>query len=148
MADDHVKIRFEVEAASPGSVEVESLWAQPSDDGYKIDNVPFYVREIALGDVVSVSTESDGTLRFTALVRPSGHSTVRLWFQDPSDVQAIRNELRTYGCESELSELPRLVAVDIPPSVPYAKVRARLEEGEASGVFEYQEACLGFPETS
>ncbi len=48
------------------------------------------------------------------------------------------------GCSSELSELPRLVAVDIPADVEYRGVREFLEQGEADGEFEYEEGCLGF----
>ena len=46
------------------------------------------------------------------------------------------------GCPSEL-DLDRLVAVDIPPTVPYSDVRAYLEKNERLGVFEYEEGCLG-----
>jgi len=36
------------------------------------------------------------------------------------------------------------VAVDVPPSVPYARVKEFLDRGAEAGTFEYQEACLGF----
>jgi Domain of unknown function (DUF4265) len=93
---ERVKLRFPF-ANSAGSNETETMWALKRDDGYEIDNIPFYVKELALGD-----------------------------------------------CASEVSELPRFVAVDIPPSVPYEKVKGWLDQREQAGTFEYQEACLGF----
>jgi hypothetical protein len=36
------------------------------------------------------------------------------------------------------------IAVDIPPSISYASVRAYLDEVAATGALDYKEACLGF----
>jgi hypothetical protein len=142
---DRVKILFEYDGAIAGPPEVESVWAIPTADGFRLDNIPFFAREIAAEDIVSASVDADGMLRFSSLVSPSGHSTVRLWFAKglEADVQRVRQELRDLGCPSELSYLPRLVAVDIPPTVPYANVRELLDNYERRGVFEYEEACLG-----
>lgn len=137
----HVKILFEVEKEG-GSVDLESVWARPVANGYRIDNIPFYAREVACDDVVSATPDEDGTLRYRALVTASGHSTIRLWFSDKANVENVRTRLRGMGCPSEL-DLPRLVAVDVPPSIPYDTLRLYLEEQEAAGVFEYEEACLG-----
>lgn len=120
------------------------MWTVKRDDGYKLDNIPFYVKELALGDVVSARADADGALCFSELVHPSGHSTVHLLFSNEGDVKPTRDELKRMGCASELSDLPCLVAGDVPPHVPYDRVKVLLERGERDGVFEYQEACLGF----
>lgn len=113
-----------------------------------IDNTPFYAREIALNDVVSATTDIDGVLTFSSLVRPSGHSTVRLWFGKDNlhALVSIRQKLRELGCTSEQSDLPRLVAIDIPPVVPYKRARQFFVDGEKAGLFDYEEACLGSDE--
>lgn len=139
----HVKILFKYDSDVASHYEIESLWALPHEDGYQIDNIPFYVREIADGDIVTAQRGPDGELWYEKLAKPSGHSTIRLWFARAEDVQKTREELRALGCASELSELPRLVAVDVPPDVPYSAVRAKLEQGEREGLFEFEEACLG-----
>ena len=114
---NHLKVLFEFEGVD-GSVEIESVWVVPVENGYRIDNIPFYVREIAYEDIVSAEPDEDGMLRFSGLVSASGHSTVRLWFASEADVAQVRDAVRGMGCSSEL-DLSRLVAVDIPPSVPY-----------------------------
>lgn len=60
------------------------------------------------------------------------------------DVEPVQQELIKMGCSWEGSDVRRLIAVDVPPEVPYGVVKAFLERGEAAGTFEYQEACLGF----
>ena len=141
---DRVKILFEYDSGTQGSTEVEAMWAIPVNDGLKLDNIPFYVREIALGDIVAAQATLDGMLQFKAMVMPSLHSTVRLWFAQgrESEVPRVREELRGLGCPSELSDLPRLVAVDIPPTVLYDVVRNILDIYETDGLIEYEEACL------
>jgi len=142
---NRVKILFEYDGGASGSAEVEAMWAIPRAEGFELDNIPFYVREIAAGDIVSASPDPGGMLRFEALVKPSQHSTVRLWFAKgrESEVPRVRQELRDLGCPSELSDLPRLVAVDIPPSISYDNVRDVLGRYEKDGLLEYEESCLG-----
>ena len=135
-----VKVLFRV-PREDGGEEVESLWATPVEDGYQLDNIPFCASSIACGDIVATKSNDDGALEFESLVQESGHSTIRLWFANADDVKQVRDNLRVLGCTSEL-DLSRLVAVDIPPEVPYALVLPLLEAGKDEGVFEYEEACL------
>ena len=120
------------------------MWANEQTEGYEIANIPFYVMELACGDIVSAAVDATGVLRFDRLVRPNGHSTVRLLFARESDVSATRKELVALGCSSELSDTSGLVAVDVPPSVDYEMLRQFFDKGERAGTFEYEEACLGF----
>ena len=144
---ERVKVRFPFENSEGGS-ETETLWMIKREAGYELDNIPFYVQELALGDIVVARPDESGALWFSELVRPSGHSTLHLWFAQEKDVEPVRAALRQMGCPSEVSDLPRLVAVDVPPEVPYQRVKAFLQQGEGAGQFEYQEACLGFLEAT
>jgi hypothetical protein len=139
---ERLKLRFPFEN-SEGVGETETMWVIKRDDGYEIDNIPFYVTGLAAGDIVSAQPDASGVLWYSELVRPSGHSTIQLWFANQEDVASVRAALRQRGCGSEVSDLPRLVAVDVPPHVPYEDIKAFLEQGEHAGQFEYQEACLG-----
>jgi hypothetical protein len=140
-----VKVLFDYDSGEPGQMEVETMWAIPTAEGFQLDNIPFFVRDLAVGDIISATAGPDGRLRFEGLVQPSGHSTLRLWFAKgrEGDVVSIRHQLRELGCSSELSDLPRLVAVDVPPAVSLDKIRTVLDEYESSGLLEYEESCLG-----
>lgn len=137
----HVKVLFAI-GRDDGTHELESVWAVPVTGGYRLDNIPFYARGFAWGDIVSATPDPDGVLRCTGLVTASRHSTIRLWFADSSNVQKVRDELKAMGCDSEL-DLARLVAVDVPPEASYGRIRDYLDDKERAGAFEYEEGCLG-----
>lgn len=139
MAKTH-KIIFEYQNAN-GNYELESAWATKVGDHYKLDNILFYAPEYAWGDVVNVE-ERGGELYVTELVKESGHSTVRILFNDQKDVQNTRDQLKRMGCDSELSNISTLIAVDIPPHVKYEKIKEFLDEGEKNEKWGYEEACL------
>src|SRR5687768_9515700 len=122
-----VKVLFEIDGYE--SVEIESLWARAERDGYCLENVPFYARGFAYGDIVSAVPDADGLLRCTGLVRRSGHSTVRILCTEVDGISDLRARLKSMGCDSEL-DVSSLIAVDIPPEVPYSKIRAFLQEKE------------------
>jgi len=143
MPAEKVKIAIRYQGSNPGEIEIETVWADQVSDGYQIDNIPFYAPSIAYRDIVSARPAANGQLEYQRLVRASGHSTIRLWVASADDVPALREEFLKLGCASELSNLPRLVALDIPPSIPYSRVRAVLEDGERKHRFEYEEGCLG-----
>jgi hypothetical protein len=139
----HKKIRFTYETPD-GETEVESMWAIERENEYEIDNIPFYVKSLAVGDMIAVRTDEDGLLWFARMNKPGGHSTIQILFAHQEDVPLFRAQLDQMGCESEGSDMPELIAVDIPPSVKYEGVKKLLDQGEREGRLEYQEACLGF----
>jgi hypothetical protein len=144
------KIAFELEQDENGYPpdRWETLWAYETESGiYCVDNIPFYVKGISSEDLVSA--ESDGEqLIFKNLVRPSSNSVVRLYVSDAADVQAARDSFKALGCESELSNLPKLVAVEIPGNVKFEPVGNLLAEGAEIGRWEYQEGVLRHQVTS
>ena len=138
------KITFELQRDEDGYPpdKWESLWAYETELGlYCVDNIPFYVRGISSGDVVSAE-EDCGQLLFKKLVRPSTNSVFRLYLSDASDMQAARDQFRGLGCETELSNLPRLVAVEIPDEVDFEPVGSLFQQGAAGGRWEYEEGVL------
>lgn len=140
---DRTKLRFRYED-SQGQDETETMWSIAREDGFEIDNIPFYVTGLALGDIVDVEPDIDGVLWYSRLVRSNGHSTIQILFDKEDDIGPVCGELERVGCSWEGSDIRRLVAVDVPPTVSYSIVRDFLDEKERAGVLEYQEACLGF----
>ena len=126
----------------------ETLWATPVQGGYKVDNIPFYVRGVAVGDIVEVFPTVGGGLQFAKVVVPSRHSTLRIVLTDSDDVPVLRRILLEKGCETELSHIPTLIAVDVPPSVDLSAIESFLEPGVESGKWEFEEGCIGEIEPS
>jgi len=119
-SENLVKIFFELQQDEEGypPVTCESVWATPVAQGlYRLGNIPFFARGVAYEDVVSAVRMDDGTLGFVEVVRPSGHSTLRVIAYEESDAPVLRHKLEEIGCDTEQSHIPNLFAVDVPSSV-------------------------------
>lgn len=143
-AEDRVKVVFKLEKDEDDypPADYEGLWARPLGEGlFQIDNVPFFARGIAWGDIVS-ALKLEKELRFLEVVNPSGHSTLRLIIHDEKDIPSVKAMLEKLGCAVERSHIPGLISVDVPPTVPMATLKPFLDEGEAQERWGYEEACL------
>ena len=150
-----VKVLAQVREGDEGfpGVDWEGLWARPlGADRYRLENVPFYAYGLALQDVVA-ARDAGGELVIEEVVEDSGHSTIRVMIDTdgvPSGRETERREhwraeLRARGCGSEVSNLPMLFAVDVPPEVGYQAVRDLLDQAEAAGELGFEEAKLVHP---
>lgn len=140
----HRKIFFELVQDEDGypPVTCESMWAfEMSENLFCIDNIPFYVRGISSGDLISAKNNGEKLL-FENLVRPSSNSVFRVLLADTEGVQAARDSFRALGCPSELSNVPGLFAVEIPGDINFDTVANLLDNGEESGRWEYEEGVL------
>lgn len=138
------KVGFRLASDADGypPADWEHLWARAvGHDRYVIDNTPFFVRGISFGDVVDTERVS-GHLVFRQLVEPSPHSTLRVILFRKDLVARFRHQMRELGCATELSHVPGLIAIDVPPGVPLETVRQVLDAGEEVGDWEYEEAAV------
>ena len=113
------KVIFKLEQDEDGypPFALESLWAEGNnEDGYIIDNIPFYVYEISVGDKISTTTADDGALYFNALIERSGNSTFRLFVKDVADSEEIKRKIEGLSCEVECDRKMGILAVNIPAS--------------------------------
>jgi len=142
-----IKIEFALERDDDGypPADTETLWAKLRYDGhFELDSIPFFVREVSLGDVVEASGNGE-VRRFRRVIEPSGHSTLHVIVFDATKMDGVRKALRELGCESELSHVAELVAVDVPPDISVDEVTRYLDEKEADNELEYQTGALRHP---
>lgn len=133
-----VLFRLEPDEDDWPPVAAETLWVSVCTLGYVVENIPFYVRGIASGDIVS-AVESDGFLEFNQVIERSGHGTVRILVNNVDDVSSVRAHLLGLGAESEVSNIDTLFAVDIPPDADVNAILEYLRRGEKLEVFAYEE---------
>ena len=125
-------------------VDYEELWSTPTGDGqYRVENIPFFAVGIARGDLVSAAADQ-GSPRFLEVVQASGHSTIRLLVQREDAVPGVVEKFARLGCDSEIT-FGRLVALNVPPTVPLEALREKLALGLAQSTWEYEEACIFEP---
>lgn len=91
----------------------EQLWARKlSASTFEVCCIPFFVYDLALGDVVATMSERDHVL--SQVVRPSGRFVFRAWLASAGPWRStILERLGSLGCLLEWSSMD-LVAVDSP----------------------------------
>ena len=139
--DQRAKVYFRLTRDEDGwpPVEIESLWAKKiANDRFQLDNIPFYVRGVANGDLVRVKY-LQGQAWFENVAKHSRHFTVRVLISSLKNVSKVREIFRGLGCQTEQDRIKVLIAIDVPPNVSYADVKSVLERGEAKGDWEYEE---------
>jgi hypothetical protein len=120
--------------------EYESIWSiKQKDDLYKIDNIPFYVKNIALNDIVSAYFEND-FFYFKELIQESGHSTIQIIFFESEVIESIVQDLKQMGCQLEGSDLPRYYSMDVPFQLDYSNISKYLLEKEEADLLSFREA--------
>jgi len=120
---------------------IEGMWADRIDDAhYRLDNIPFYARSVARGDVVAVK-RVDGELWFDHVTQESGHGTIRVIVYDEGSVPSITSAVQAFGCTIEPGNIAGYFAVDVPPNAKTRELLRFLEEGEEGDRFSYEEGC-------
>jgi Domain of unknown function (DUF4265) len=105
---------------SPFDGRWEQLWArQLSDREFEICCIPFFVHNLALGDIVEISPTPERRV-VTRVIQDSERFVFRIWFGDVANLR-LRHEIMDsvavrmvgFGCEQEWSSHDMLaVAVD------------------------------------
>jgi hypothetical protein len=124
--------------------EVEKLWCNAIESNkYIVDNIPFIVKRVALGDIITAEFDEDEKeYYFDSFVEISGNSTIRLYFEKENDIEKVRGELNSFGCEAEIFLQRKILAVNIPKCLDYKPIKEYLEGGRQLKLWEYEESCL------
>lgn len=148
---DQVRVSFALEQDAEGwpPVTAERMWATPTsrDDVVVLDNIPFFARNVACYDVVSVTQDSSGVLWAGETIRWSGNCTIRVIpFRDGplhGDRQAVLDAFAPLGVEGEGAEAYALVALNVPADADLVAVKRLLREGESDNRWAWEEGCIG-----
>lgn len=146
MKGSTVKVHFRLKKDESGypPAASEFLWCAPTENNtYVVDNIPFFTRDISLGDEIAAE-KSDGELFFSRLVRPSKNSTVRVLVKDPGMMLEIREKLDSLGCGSELMEDMDLLAVTMPPESNISQALTFLDEEAEKGNVGIEESAVRY----
>lgn len=126
------KVLFRV-TDGEGEINVETLWAVAlGDDQYMLDNSLFYAYGVSWQDIVFAPFDSqEGIPTFQAVVSKSGHRTIRVIFDTPTELgnsfDQILQGLIEIGCSYEGAN-PMFLSINIPPAVELQAVCVHLIE--------------------
>jgi hypothetical protein len=156
-APDHVyqpgrvRVRFDLPGDGSGwpPASSEGLWAAPlpEPDHVQLDNVPWFARGVADGDVFRVSKDENGVLWAVEKVSWSGNCTIRVIpFRDgplTGDMKRVLEAFEPFSVSGDGIAQYRIVALSIPPEADLVAVKRVLKEGERNGSWAFEEGCIG-----
>ncbi len=148
--EDRVRVRFHLPRDDDGwpPASSEGLWAIRLSERHhvQLDNIPWFVRNVACEDVFTVSTDENGVLWAVERVSWSGNCTIRVIpFRDgplAGDMQRVLDTFIPFGIDGEGIAQYRMVALNIPPEADLVAAKRTLNEGESTGWWAYEEGCI------
>ncbi|MDX2709908.1 DUF4265 domain-containing protein [Streptomyces sp. PA03-6a] len=145
---EHVKVHFrlEIEDHWPPA-GVGSLWAIDRGDGKaELANTPFFIRGVALGDIVETSVDDEGVRWAGKVVQPSDNCTIRLIvLRDSGSAAAGQSVLDVFhelGADGEGIEQFRMVSLDIPLEANLGRIKRLLQHGVDQEWWHVEEGCI------
>jgi hypothetical protein len=147
---DYVRVRFQLRPDDDGwpPVASEGVWAVPLDgDVVRLDNIPWFARNVASGDTFRTSTDSDGVRWAADKLAWSGNCTVRVIpFPDGAlagSRQAVLDAFAPLGVDGEGLQQYGIVALNVPPDADLGAVKRLLGQGVEDDWWDYEEGCIG-----
>lgn len=146
--DAHVVFPLDVDEDGWPPVGAERVWAVPlGGDHYRIDNVPWFVRDLACDDVVvAIAPEEGQHPVYVRTHEKSSHLTIRVvcFRSGPlkGDLGAVADAFTRLGVYAEGVAQYGIVALDIPPTASLRPIYERLVAGQQDGTWEWEEGRI------
>ena len=123
----------------PEPGRIEQLWArQVGDDLFQVCCIPFFARDLSLGDVVRTTAQGGRDFMVSEVVEPSGHWTFRVWLRDSTEHSvSLEAGFMSSGALTEWSS-EHLLALDVPDAPGAQRLADELRAGEAAGRWIYE----------
>jgi uncharacterized protein DUF4265 len=124
------RANFIINAELPEAGHLEQLWTrQLSDNTFEICCIPFFLYDVALGDVVETRPRGARTYVLHRVTQPSGRYVFRVHFPDRALGSAVADELTGLGALIEWSS-PALLAVDAADQSHAQPIANHLQQAE------------------
>lgn len=130
---------FIVAVPLPERHHYEQLWARrEANDLFEICCIPFFARDMSLGDLVRTRAKDGRTYVVEEVVHASGRWTFRLWLgKSDEDRLGVEAEFLTKGALTEWAS-DQLLALDASTNDLAQLIADRLAEGERTGRWIYE----------
>jgi hypothetical protein len=122
--------------------DFETLWVEKvGRDEYRIDNIPFYVRNLAPDDVV-IGEKVGSILWYKSTVQKSDSSVFRIVFYERQKIDDVLRSLQRIGCKWEGSHLGSLYSIEAPGNVHVRDIKRFLTELSRDEVLDFEEGAI------
>lgn len=147
--NDRVRVvyRIQQDQGWPPVAE-ERVWAIAlSDSLVRIDNIPWFIRDLAPGDLVQVASDAAGLLHPVEKISWAGNCTIRVipypGNGEINSLQQVLDLFMPFGVTGEGVEQFGMVALAVPPAADIAAIKELLGRGFDASWWDYEEACIG-----
>jgi Domain of unknown function (DUF4265) len=133
---------FIINAELPEPDRFEQLWTrQLSNNTFQVCCIPFFLYDVALGDVVETHPQGSRTYVLSRVVKPSGRYVFRVHFKNRALGGEVADELGRLGALLEWSS-PSLLAVDAADLAHAQRVANHLQDAERENRLMYETGKL------
>ena len=146
-----VKIVFTLDVDEDGfpPIASEALNARIQGDGFVLENTPFFVTGVGLGDLVQAHPipNQPEKFQFANVLRSSTSKSISIIFLEDDVAEDVFQSLNAHGCICEYGEFGaneplRMLAVSVPPSCDYPAIAEYLAGLEERELLSYSELAI------
>ena len=129
-------IRLPYDVAQDYSIGSESLWFVPEGINFRLINIPFFLDDLSMEDLVALVKVGEELYEIEKVVEQSGNSTI--WITTPNDneVKDLTKCLHGLGCGIEGGVLEGYYAINVPSNLDIDRVFDVLENEKKSNPIE------------
>jgi len=141
-----VEVTFKIDKDADGfpkSRDSEALLCKPLDAECStciVQSVPFYLRTVAYGDIISTQEDQSGALQFGKIVKRGGYSIYRVLLYDISQKDALISRLLDLG--ALLEQDGSLIALAVLPDANSSAIVDFILEGKQAGFWGAQDGYV------
>lgn len=130
-----IKYIFDLEVSDNWPpVDAESLWLEKADAGYIIRTIPYFIRNISLGDIVEIEQLDNARAKLIRIVEQSENSTIWLYFKSQFErVDEVLTKLSAAGIVYEGGGIAGYYALTLYPDIPLRTFDSIIIPYESSG---------------
>lgn len=134
MSLEKVLFALKVEDEWP-PVGAEGVWCEKVNENYKLVNPPFFIPNLAYGDVFKAEPDKENEQVFEfEVVEESGHSVIWVMNNLDIDTSEFIEALIKLGCSVESLEQFSLMTIDVPPDTDLEILDSALDLFNAKGL--------------
>ncbi|MCQ8847684.1 DUF4265 domain-containing protein [Alteromonas stellipolaris] len=116
-------------------VSAEGAWCERVNGNYKLVNAPFFIPDLAYGDIFSATPDEVNQHIFEfEIMEESGHSVIWVMNNKDIDTTFFVDMLKRIGCKVETLNQFSLMSVDVPPELDLDALDPLLDLHEEKGL--------------
>ena len=134
MTTEKLVFALEIDDGWP-PISAEGVWCEKVDDNYKLLNTPFFIPDLACGDIFKAIPDpiNQNIFEFD-VIEESGNSVIWVMNNNDLDIQPFTETLQKIGCVFEGFPRYSLLSVDVPSTVNIVALEELLDLFEELGL--------------